>query len=106
MDNNRINKIPFGIFSRATYLTKLNMKENQLTSLPLGAYTFHSRITTSNRVQMIKRGIKYGAYTTFIVSCRYGQVGEHGGTEPGYEPADQNTRGHLVSGETGSAHHQ
>lgn len=31
-----INKIPFGIFSRAKNLTKLNMKENQLTSLPLG----------------------------------------------------------------------
>lgn len=33
-----INKIPFGIFSRAKNLTKLNMKENQLTSLPLGKY--------------------------------------------------------------------
>lgn len=36
MENNHINKIPFGIFSRASYLTKLNMKDNQLTSLPLG----------------------------------------------------------------------
>ena len=36
MEHNRINKIPFGIFSRASFLTKLNMKDNQLTSLPLG----------------------------------------------------------------------
>ena len=36
MDYNQINKIPFGIFSRSRYLTKLNMKDNQLTALPLG----------------------------------------------------------------------
>ena len=36
MEHNQINKIPFGIFSRAECLTKLNMKDNQLTSLPLG----------------------------------------------------------------------
>ena len=36
MEHNQINKIPFGIFSRAKYLTKLNMKDNQLTALPLG----------------------------------------------------------------------
>lgn len=38
MEHNQINKIPFGIFSRAAYLTKLNMKDNQLTSLPLGMF--------------------------------------------------------------------
>jgi len=37
MEHNLINKIPFGIFSRAEFLTSLNMKDNQLTSLPLGA---------------------------------------------------------------------
>ena len=36
MEHNQINKIPFGIFSRAELLTSLNMKDNQLTSLPLG----------------------------------------------------------------------
>ena len=30
------DRIPYGIFSRANYLQKLNMKENQLTSLPIG----------------------------------------------------------------------
>ena len=38
MEHNQINKVPFGIFSRASCLTKLNMKDNQLTSLPLGLY--------------------------------------------------------------------
>lgn len=42
MEHNQINKIPFGIFSRARNLTKLNMKDNQLTSLPLGEYRTHS----------------------------------------------------------------
>ena len=35
MEHNQINNIPLGIFSRATALTKLNMKDNQLTALPL-----------------------------------------------------------------------
>jgi leucine-rich repeat protein SHOC2 len=36
MEHNQINKVPFGIFSQASCLTKLNMKDNQLSSLPLG----------------------------------------------------------------------
>ena len=36
MEHNQINKIPYGIFSQAKCLSKLNMKDNQLTSLPLG----------------------------------------------------------------------
>ena len=32
-------RIPYGIFSRADHLQKLNMKENQLTSLPIGDRT-------------------------------------------------------------------
>lgn len=36
MDHNQITKIPFGIFSRATNLAKLNMKNNQLAALPPG----------------------------------------------------------------------
>ena len=35
MEHNKINNIPFGIFTRAKHLTKLNMKDNQLASLPL-----------------------------------------------------------------------
>lgn len=42
MEHNQINKIPYGIFSQAHYLTKLNMKDNQLTSLPLGIDIFIS----------------------------------------------------------------
>jgi len=38
MEQNVINKIPYGIFSQARYLSKLNMKDNRLTSLPLGDY--------------------------------------------------------------------
>lgn len=37
MEHNAISKIPFGIFSKATGLTKLNLKENELTAFPLGA---------------------------------------------------------------------
>jgi hypothetical protein len=41
MEHNQCDRIPYGIFSRAKYLSKLNMKENQLTSLPIGkAYVF------------------------------------------------------------------
>jgi hypothetical protein len=36
MECNTIDKIPFSIFSLAKYLSKLNMRENSLTSLPLG----------------------------------------------------------------------
>ncbi len=38
MEHNQIGKIPFGIFSRALGLTKLNLKENELTQLPLGRF--------------------------------------------------------------------
>ena len=37
-EHNLCDRIPYGIFSRAKYLSKLNMKENQLTSLPIGKY--------------------------------------------------------------------
>ena len=40
MEHNQINKIPLGIFSRAASLTKLNMKDNQLTFLPLDIGTW------------------------------------------------------------------
>ena len=36
MEHNMCDRIPYGIFSRANCLQKLNMKENQLTSLPIG----------------------------------------------------------------------
>ena len=36
MEHNFCDRIPYGIFSRANHLTKLNMKENKLTSLPIG----------------------------------------------------------------------
>ena len=36
MEHNQCDRIPYGIFSRAKYLSKLNMKENQLKSLPIG----------------------------------------------------------------------
>jgi hypothetical protein len=40
MEHNQCDRIPYGIFSRANHLTKLNMKENQLTSLPIGKLDF------------------------------------------------------------------
>jgi len=51
MEQNVVNKIPYGIFSQARYLTKLNMKDNRLTSLPLGDYNAHTLHThcTYNR---------------------------------------------------------
>ena len=39
MEHNFCDRIPYGIFSRANHLAKLNMKENKLTSLPIGMYT-------------------------------------------------------------------
>jgi leucine-rich repeat protein SHOC2 len=33
LEHNQIDKIPYGIFSRAKALTKLNMKENSLVSI-------------------------------------------------------------------------
>lgn len=46
MEHNKINKIPFGIFSRAKYLSKLNMKDNQLTSLPLDIGSWTNMVKT------------------------------------------------------------
>lgn len=44
MEHNKITKIPFGIFSRAANLTKLNMVDNQLTSLPLDIGTWTNMV--------------------------------------------------------------
>ena len=41
MEHNKCDRIPYGIFSRASHLTKLNMKENQLASLPIGKRLNH-----------------------------------------------------------------
>lgn len=38
MEHNSISLIPFGIFANSSALTKLNFKENQLTTLPLGLF--------------------------------------------------------------------
>ncbi len=38
MEHNFCDRIPYGIFSRANHLQKLNMKENALTSLPIGSF--------------------------------------------------------------------
>ena len=40
IDVDKVDKIPYGIFSRAKHLAKLNMKENLLTSLPLDIGTW------------------------------------------------------------------
>ncbi|KAI6214290.1 hypothetical protein M3Y94_00250400 [Aphelenchoides besseyi] len=42
LEHNAISLIPFGIFADSTGLTKLNLKENQLTSLPLDFGTWIS----------------------------------------------------------------
>ena len=42
MEHNFCDRIPYGIFSRANHLTKLNMKENKLTSLPIGNSAFRN----------------------------------------------------------------
>ena len=44
MEHNQCDRIPYGIFSRAKYLSKLNMKENQLTSLPIGKFFRQNKI--------------------------------------------------------------
>jgi len=50
MEQNVVNKIPYGIFSQASYLSKLNMKDNRLTSLPLGKNQHtHTRTQTYRR---------------------------------------------------------
>ena len=40
MEHNFCDRIPYGIFSRANHLQKLNMKENTLTSLPIDIGTW------------------------------------------------------------------
>ena len=44
MEHNQINKIPYGIFSRARHLTKLNMKDNLLTALPMDIGTWEHMV--------------------------------------------------------------
>ena len=44
MEHNLCDRIPYGIFSRAKYLQKLNMKENQLTSLPIDIGTWTNMV--------------------------------------------------------------
>lgn len=44
MEHNFISLIPFGIFANSVGLTKLNFKENQLTTLPLGLLSFYKII--------------------------------------------------------------
>ena len=60
-EDHLISRIPYGIFSRANYLQKLNMKENQLTSLPIGI------------VNNLGYHKKYPLYFS-----RYWDLGEHG----------------------------
>lgn len=60
MDHNQITKIPFGIFSRATNLAKLNMRDNQLAALPPGtflpnpSYPMYEWIFFDNKSALIK----------------------------------------------------
>ena len=61
MEHNKCDRIPYGIFSRASHLTKLNMKENQLTSLPIGNY-----IIISPRQIFL-----YSYLTLFIYQAQY-----------------------------------
>ena len=44
MEHNQIDKIPYGIFSRARHLTKLNMKDNLLTALPMDIGTWQHMV--------------------------------------------------------------
>ena len=54
MEHNQCDRIPYGIFSRAKYLSKLNMKENQLTSLPIGKdYAFCNFILLRNHSSLM-----------------------------------------------------
>lgn len=53
MEHNRINKIPFGIFSRAKVLSKLNMKVER--SLSLGAKGREQSLINQALTQPIRR---------------------------------------------------
>ena len=45
MEQNSITKVPLGIFSQASELTTLNLRENQLSQLPLGTTSFLSLLS-------------------------------------------------------------
>lgn len=62
MEHNKITKIPFGIFSRAANLTKLNMVDNQLTSLPLDIGTWTNMVELNlgtNQLSKIPEDIEH-----------------------------------------------
>ncbi|CAF5078968.1 unnamed protein product, partial [Rotaria magnacalcarata] len=61
MECNTIDKVPFSIFSLAKYLSKLNMRENSLTSLPLdiGSWTALVELNlATNQLIVIPEDIK------------------------------------------------
>ena len=41
-DRNKIARIPFGYFSKAEFMSRLNLENNQLKSLPLGESSHYS----------------------------------------------------------------
>jgi leucine-rich repeat protein SHOC2 len=50
VEHNGISKIPFGIFAKAIQLSKLNIKENELTAFPLdfGTWVTLTELNVSN----------------------------------------------------------
>ena len=89
MECNTIDKIPFSIFSLAKYLSKLNMRENALTSLPLGK----------------SRSTNIAVHVSLSLARRYRLVDRTGRTQSRDESTDGHTRRYQVLAEPGSADH-
>lgn len=83
LEHNQIDKIPYGIFSRAKSLTKLNMKENSLVGLVIFYYLNRLMIfeiisadsTSTGSWYMDKHGgVEFGNKFNFKTSRRHSML--------------------------------
>ena len=66
MEHNQCDRIPYGIFSRAKYLSKLNMKENQLTFLKIVKdYAFCNFILLRNHSSLMSASCHFNWLRNF-----------------------------------------
>ena len=87
MEHNKCDRIPYGIFSRASHLTKLNMKENQLASLPIGKrLNHHLKIITFTTRNSDNHNLSIAMLQSFY---RYWYMEIVGRVEPWYESNQQ-----------------
>ena len=75
MEHNQCDRIPYGIFSRAKYLSKLNMKENQLTFLKIGKnYAFCNFILLRNHSSLMSASCHLDRVLNFEIGVEYQMI--------------------------------